>query len=842
MDIETVKMVNRKWMFGAFCLLTWCVLFFGATPAFSAEMVYRAHTIPWSGYWWPTTSGGLATGYDYRGKPSPIEKYLLLTTGISSGPLKDWYLNRYYDPTAVSWGGLCPYWARASMLEDYDILPSSENNMIVRVGDKKGLLTLCHDGGNLTQSSGKDPVEFHYWLFKYIQAQGQPFLADLSFGTEVWYYPIYGFEMSSSSSGQTTASFRTTIFYAADNVSPDYIGTLELTRSYAYDLYYNAKGEITGGRWTGNSVTNHPDILAYPLSTYAKCPYLDCDEVRRLAKSKDDFLEKAGNAPQSLDPGTYNLVLLDEDRYILAGQPGDTVYLEVMQDDSSDEALEVRITDTLDKSVFSRSLDHAGQAVYMLKMRNPPYFLTLTQNNYVKDPNIYSLSVKKFSAYHQNVPYIPKNGAWSGFVLQNGGDTVAEQVALVTSDDAGKPVQTVFGPVSLEPGEKRILMLENLPYRPLEFGKISSVMMISDQPVTLLNLFGIGQKPMAGFVQGANSGRRLVIPHTVSGDQLFRKMHAAVFNESFAKANVTVSVYAGDGRFQYAVSETVAPGGKYAITPGVAPFYHVPDGGWMELVEANGNPLSAHMYLQDSTGKRDAIDTLFAMPMDDQPGIDQTLLIVPHITPPAGWWGTRLTVINPNDKTNPVTLHIKFAGGDQSDDMRVQLDPYEKQVIDLTSAYGMNDDAAGSVLEISGQFPITGYYTYSPPSGKDEAGFPLMNDAVFANKLVMPHYAGQGGYFWTGVCVCNPNHFPVDVSVKPIDNNGAVIEDLVYSMPLDSGEKDIFVVGFKFGKRAGEIAFIEFEETGGASVGGFYLFGNMKDGACSMEMLTGANM
>ncbi|MFZ2630271.1 MAG: hypothetical protein WA081_02445 [Desulfosalsimonadaceae bacterium] len=844
MGIRKVKVVPGKWMFFTFCLCAWCALVFFAAPSpSSAGTLISADSLPWSGYWWPSANGGLATGFDYREHPSPIEKYLLLTTGVSSGPLKDWYLNRYYDPDAVSWSGLCPYWARASMLENYDILPSSENNMIVRVGDKKGLLTLCHDFGNLAQSSGDDPVDFHYWLFEYIQDQGQPFLADLSAGEEVWYYPIYGFEMSSSTSGRTQ-SVKTAILFAADNVSPDYIGTLELTRSYTYDLYYNDQGEITGGSWTGKSVNNHPDALAYPLSTSAKCPYLDCDEVRRLAKSKDDFLEKAGNAPQPIDPGTYNLVLLDADQYILAGKPGDTVYLEIKQDDTSDEAMEIRIFDNFGESVFSQSLAYEGETACVIDMQNPPYSLTLTQNNYTRDPNIYSLSVKKFSAYHQNVPYIPKNGAWSGFVLLNSGDTKVDDVALVTSDAAGGPVQTVFGPVSLNPGEKQILMLDDLPYRPLEYGQIDSVMMISNQPVTLLNLFGIDKKPMAGFVQGKAGGSHLVIPDTVPGDLFVRKMKAAVFNESFAEANLLIRVYAGDGQFQYEVSEVLSPGARYAITPGVSPFYHVPDGGWMDVVETGGNPLSAYIYLQNSTGNLDSIDTLFAMPMDDQQISGQTRLVVPRITPPAGWWITRLTLINPNDAVNPVTLHVKRAGDDQSDDTQVQFDPHEKQVIDLTDLYGMNDSAAGSVLEISGQYPITGYYSYSPPSGKDEAGFPLMNDAAFASKLVMPHYAGQGGYFWTGVCICNPNDFPVDISVRPFDGNGAVIDDLVTSMPLEAGAEKTFTVRSEFGEQASTIAYIEFqEEAFGAPIGGFYLYGKEKgDGTPGVEMASGANM
>ncbi len=77
------------------------LLFFG-TCFFWADTVcaeiYEADTIPWSGYWWPARSGGLATGKGYNGHPAPLEKYELLTAGESGGPLVHWYLDYYYTP------------------------------------------------------------------------------------------------------------------------------------------------------------------------------------------------------------------------------------------------------------------------------------------------------------------------------------------------------------------------------------------------------------------------------------------------------------------------------------------------------------------------------------------------------------------------------------------------------------------------------------------------------------------------------------------------------------------------------------------------------------------------
>ena len=141
-------------------LLSLCILLLPAAPASSES--YTASTVPWSGYWWPFTNGGLSTGKDYRGHPAPLEKYELFTLGKYPGNLVSFYNKNYYNTSAPKWYGLCAFWARAACYEAVDVFPSSENNIIFRVGDKKGLLTLAHDGDMLDIDQGRDPDAFHY--------------------------------------------------------------------------------------------------------------------------------------------------------------------------------------------------------------------------------------------------------------------------------------------------------------------------------------------------------------------------------------------------------------------------------------------------------------------------------------------------------------------------------------------------------------------------------------------------------------------------------------------------------------------------------------------------------
>ncbi len=695
---------------------------------------------------------------------------------------------------------------------------------------------MCHDNDLRTEvSSRDDPVNFHLWLLKYIKEQKMAFTADLALGAEVWFYPIYRYDMTSLRNG-ITESVEVKIYYADDNVVPDYTGTIEKEKIYKYNLMLNTYGEIIDGEWTDESINDHPEVLSFPLSSAARCPYLDCQEVRRIAKAKDDDLEPWHDGAVEIFPGTYHLVLLNKDQYTIDGVVGDCAYVKVVKETGSHENIDIKISDNADVQMFVETLDTETSTTYQLVIQNPPYTITLTQGDY-SDPNIYSLTVDMLKTYGQNVPYIPKDGQWSGFALTNAGENIVEDVSLVTFTHDGSPLQTVFGPVNLSQGEKRIFMFEDLLWRPHEYQDTRFLKLLSDQPVNMVNLFAGDQKPMAGFVQGEARGTHLVLPDTVKQLMTSRKMFGAVFNETFNDATVTMSLYSASGELQYEVSEVLSPGGRLPISPGGIPFAQTPDGGWIDIVASELTQLSAYQYVQNQDGDRNAIEALFALP------VETNSKIVPHITPLMGWWRTYMTLINPNDAVNHINLHLFRAQDNPEGDMDLEFEPYEKRVIDLSAQYGGagGNTFSWSILEVCGQLPIVGYYTYSPPYGYDEASFPLMDQSMFKSDLVLPHYAGQGGYFWTGICICNPNADSVSVKIQPYDNKGEMDEGSVTTISLDAGAYEVFTIRSLFGETVSkEIAFITFQAQ--EPIGGFYLFGNMKDGKPGVEMLCGANM
>jgi hypothetical protein len=830
-------MVIRRFLAIAFLLLP---MFFFLSDARAVPFSGMASPIPWSGYWWPFSNGGLATGFDYRGHPAPLEKYLLLTTGSASGQAVDWYLDRYYDPEAEAWWGLCPAFARAAVVETYAIFPSVHDNIVFRVGDKKGLLVLCHDDqAGVIYGSTLTPVDFHFWLLHYIGEQKKGFAADLDSGTEVWYFPVYGYEMTS------TRYFRyeqvsVVIYYADDKVPPDYMGTRQRQKTYTYELYVDAEDNITGGRWTGDSVSDHPNNLSFPESTAPLNPYLDYAKIRDIARAGDDSLEMPGNAPARLLPGAYNLVLLNRDDYLIQGSPGDQAAMEITRQEGSSQAMDLEITDQSGASVWQQHLTYVDSPIrFYLTLENSPYTLSITQAGYETDPNIYSLTMDFQREYVRQAPYIPKNGPWSGFALTNGSALESAEVMLVTEDSNGRPIQTVFGPLVLGPDEKRLFQLSNLPIRLHEYADTASLKVISDQPVEMLNLFAPDAGPMAGFCNDAPTGSHLIIPDAYAnelGDPSF--MRGAVDNVSFVSADVLFSVYTAKGNLIRTIDQQIPSRGRLEIRPGSSPFNYVADGGWIDILAADPeSSLTGYQYVSLISAKANTLDTLFALP------VASGKLYVQHITLPNGPWRTRLILINPNKQVNPVTIHPSRRLKDTTADMAVTMAPFEKQVIDLSMDFG--NAANRSILEISGAYPLAGYIAHAENNG-DSAAYPLLTDDDFKTDLVMPHAAYGNGQWFTGVGVCNPNPYAVEVLAIPHNQDGQPMESIAEGLFLEPGAYEIFTVHQKFFKNAKEIAFLKFrsEEPEGSKIGGFYLIGNSvtAQNPKSAALVSGGNM
>lgn len=788
-------------------------LFFCVFSLPGRSETFSASHIPWSGYWWPLASGGLVTGAGYYGSPAPLEKYDLLEMSYYPADLSRWYRDYYYDPDAPDWYGHCGSWALAAAVEHMEIMPSVEDNIVFRVGDKKGLLTLCHERDLVELGDGRKPEEFHYWLLNYIQDQGLAFVADLDPGEEQWNYPIYQVDMQSSKSGNFE-NITAIISYATDNVHPDYMGTKSITKTYTYTLQLDANDNIVGGSWTGDSITDHPDRMMFPQLVQPVSDDLDYNEVLRLAGARDDELEN-GSQVVSIAPGKYNLTLLDDDLYQIVCGQGDRFQVRVEKIAGSGIALNASLIDGSGLEVEQTVLESSGSVSWLVEAVNPPYILHLSQSDY-GDPNIYSLLVDLETEWTYHFPFLPKNGMWSGFVLTNATGATIDQVMLTTNDSSGLPLHTVAGPMNLEAGEKQVLLFANLPWRPHEHNITSGLTLRAGDELEILNLFG-STTQVVSQVQKNPGDSLLIFPETVPELDPQKSLVGTVLNESFADTGLGFRLFRENGQLASQPSISLGSREAFTIRPGGAPFYSMPDDGWLEVSSQAGTRLNGYYYLSSP----DQAEGLFALTVDEE------TKVIPHIPPP-GNWVTTVSLINPNDGENMVILHPVKAGGDLSRDLSITLGPYEKKSIELQDYFGFlpGDPLYHSIVQITGQLPFVGYYLYQSTSESDKAKFPLISTDHLTNKLTMPHYPGTAGYWWTGVGIFNPQIASQQVQAKPYDQQGQIIPGQSRYLQIEAGGYDIFTIKSLFGESASSISFVTFETANdNDEIGGFYLYG-----------------
>ncbi|WP_373499494.1 hypothetical protein [Desulfococcus sp.] len=807
----------------------------------SSAETYETDALPWSGYWWPSIHGGLATGKDYRGHPAPLEKYDQLIQGVFPGLSTQWYAAKYYDTSALSWFGLCWNWAMSATFEDIDFFPSSENNIHFRVGDKKGILTAANTDNAYEYENGASPASFHYWLLNYIQDQGRAFVADLDPTGELWSYPVFRFDMTSSvkSGGEAVA---VTIHYADDMVAPDYMGTQVRRKTYTYTLGITGDGSISGGQWTGASIADHPQGMWFVLDAASATPYLDYNRAVQIARSADDFLETGGPEPAPVAPGTYNLVLMNEDAYRIDCGAGDTVSLSLkrLSGSASDMLVSVRDAQGADMGSYRISAyKYADSAPVELTLSSgtPPYILTFGQDSY-RDPNLYVLTLDIDKTFQQTVPYIP-SFMWSGFAVTNPTGMPVSNVFLTSYGSDGAPIHTGFGPVTLAPGEKRVFLLDQLPWRRHEFSRIDRLILKSDGFLNFVNLFGDkAGLAMASFNTNPPRSGRLILPGAVTTSGTGEKIFSQILSESGGNTGVTMKLYSPGGAFLKQAAATIPAGRKYNIQPGKEPFqYSMSNTDWVDVTSSAGALMSGFQYVS-AAGKAEV------MPMESVAG---SAKVVPHIPPASGSWILTVALINPNDAENRVRFHMKKAGQDAAEDMEVVLGPREKRLIDIQSHFARfpGHPLHQSMIGVTGDLPFVGWYSYGTPGGGEEASFPLIDDADNTAELILPHNAGtNGGAWWTGACVGNASGVPLTVWVEPYGRDGGLISHQVRPLSLDPGAYEILTAAGFFGEFSNEIAFVKFRVDPAADgrICGFYLYGKLENGVPTTRQLSGGNM
>jgi hypothetical protein len=284
-------------------------LLFSAAAVQAAVEEGAAREIPWSGYWWPSTKGELLV---------PLGKYDHLTDASSASWERQ---NNPPGPTVPAWHGCCHAWAASAILEREPktaclATGTTGRPLTLAVGDQKGLLAASHSadvsntyGDRFGDGEGSEdrldiaPDTLWRLLKMYIKEQKTPLVVDFEAGQEVWNYPVYAYRVTHAPQGNSGQHSAKLELWAADNAVPSsYTGTKVYYQTYWFTFQLRSGSIVMGsGRWTGNSVQNHPDFAWYPYVVVSQNPEVEYAQVKKLLESPpiEDPAASPYNDPRS---------------------------------------------------------------------------------------------------------------------------------------------------------------------------------------------------------------------------------------------------------------------------------------------------------------------------------------------------------------------------------------------------------------------------------------------------------------------------------------------------------------------------------------------------------------
>ncbi len=774
--------------------------------ALAATDSAEADFTPWSGYWWPDRYGALGTGIYYNGHPAPLEKYELLKDGTYPGPATQWYLNQRYDPDAPAWYGLCEAWSAASVFEKIEFFPSVIDNIYFYVGDKKGLLTACHQHDISVKANSHAPEIFHLWLLRYIKEQGKAFYGDLDGGPEIWNYPIYKYEMETNSYGYRM-DVTCKIWYADDLVDPDYVGTKAHTKTYTYTLYLS-EGEITGGEWTGSNVVDHPEMLAIPLSQATANPYLDYEFIREIAVSKDDELES--DEPSELKPGRYNLILLDRDDYFIPTVQGDTISLKFEKLDKLSEPIEILITDNDENVIYSEGLTETKEIKWVAE--SSKYNIVVSREDY-KEAGFYSILCDIKREFEFADTNMPKVYGWGGFAITNPTDKTIDGIYIVGITPDGSPIETYHGPFSLSPFKKKIILISDFDVRKIDESDFKGVKIIGNKKLDILDLSGKFDGNLSCFTNGDN--QRFVIPDMSVWWNTQKNISWGIYNNNMDDAYVEMTQYSRDGSVSEKSSFAVSDNGVKHFDVSNSPFHIIEDNGWVLVKSVTGKPLKGYIqWNEHGSSRTEKLSPLV-------PGKN---FFIPHVAD-TDYWDLNMTLINLENRENRVMMRIVNKGEEY--EAEIDLNPNEKKLLEpsLFFTEAGYDFFNGSAMEIVADGEMAGYYSYI--SSNDYAHFPLLTSKDIRKEFSIPHIASDH-YWWTAVNFFNPYDENVLISILPYDSQGNLMEDIaIDTREIRARSKDVFIMTGLFGDRSKDVSCLKMKVTSGPGLMGIYCYGSM---------------
>jgi hypothetical protein len=296
--------------------------------------------IPYAGHDYPDKAGGTITAmrkYDmafHRGQPLATE-YERRDVGAhrggrfgEDGPRRGLFA-RFRGPRTPSWYGHCNGWTAAAMRHAEPQHSVTRNGVVFTPADIKGLLADLYMYTDTEFLGGEDPVInpgiFHVSLTNWLGRGEHPVGMETAVGQVVINYPIYTYGATVNKVSDRQADVKMSIRYRMNtpreyDKGPDANQTMYF--HYALDL--DDKGQITGGRYYGDSA--RIDMLWAPLQPVQGGkkgnergnPHLDIKEV--LAIWRESVSEETRNKWLNIDPTPEDAILSDEEKAKLAAE------------------------------------------------------------------------------------------------------------------------------------------------------------------------------------------------------------------------------------------------------------------------------------------------------------------------------------------------------------------------------------------------------------------------------------------------------------------------------------------------------------------------------------------
>jgi len=652
---NTPPLLRRGGRGGRFAVVFSLLFFLNAA---SECATYQADDMPWSGYWWPKTEGGLVTGNDYRGHPAPLEKYDYVVTGSYDGPATEFGWKNHYDPQALSWAGLCFCWSAASILEPEPVHKGIYKGTVFRVGDKKGLLTAAYLGTLYNSYPIDAPADFHRLLEDFIAAQKTPIIMDLGTNGESWNFPVFKYETDYVQEGNVR-HYTTAIYYVVDQVDPDIIGAQILSNTHFYYFVSDVEGNITESGWENGSGEYPPINASEPFGTECQNPGLSYEKVKEIVNTAGTDAFEDNDAFESaslLTTWNYNLSATDSDYFKVLMKKGNRLNIRVEGDpqDHADEPLEVYLrTYTPDRTLIKETAGVGEQKI--IANQGGAYFFEIAPQHTSTKEIFYNLSVQQTLSFGGIFPILPK-GLWQSgmsLLIPDRYSWIQSDRAIISlTDQSGFPVKSY---TDISDSRHLVGMVEEgfglSPFAGTEYIRVEA-----DLPFWGLQLATDGDAVMLGsnFIPLDRASSQIFFPHFYRSSGWFYdwQTEIGIINVGDETEEIVLTSYDAEGFVADSETITLRPGEKRES-----------DTSAIGILSSKTKTMSAA-----ATSGRDCLIG-YATFVNPTPGgmgrdivqvtgrrePDNTTLLAPHVACNDYWW-TKIAVMNTGEADSTVTF------------------------------------------------------------------------------------------------------------------------------------------------------------------------------------------